>query len=100
MPEPEGAETPDDKVRCPHCQTTRLKVLKKLDRIEKLYGNALMNRMRARRGDTIYHCVYCRLQFYDPRKPGRMPAQDIKRQADTPAPPEKSEPEPAPVNDH
>jgi hypothetical protein len=43
--------------------------LKRIDRIEKIYGNALMNRIRARRGDTIYHCVFCRLQFYDPRKP-------------------------------
>ncbi len=67
-------EVPDNHVRCPRCQTTRLKVLKKLDRIEKLYGNALMNRMRARRGDTLYHCVICRLQFYDPRKPSETPA--------------------------
>ena len=66
MPE---TELPDNDVRCPRCQTTRLKVLKKLDRIEKLHGNALMNRIRARRGDSIYHCVVCRLQFYDSRKP-------------------------------
>ena len=77
---------PDDQVRCPYCKTTRLKILKKLDRIEKLYGNSLMNRMRARRGDTIYHCVYCRLQFYDSRKPGRAPTAEIKRQTDAPAP--------------
>jgi hypothetical protein len=70
MPELNRPATKGDKVRCPHCQTTRLKVLPKLDRIEKLYGNTLMNRIRARRGDTIYHCVYCRMQFYDSRKPG------------------------------
>jgi hypothetical protein len=64
-----ASEVPDGAVRCPHCKTTRLKVLKRIDRIEKIYGNALMNRIRARRGDTIYHCVFCRLQFYDPRKP-------------------------------
>ena len=76
MPQFEDAsEVPDDQVQCPHCKTTRLKVLKKLDKIEKLYGNALMNRIRARRGDTIYHCVYCRLQFYDPRKPGSAPSE-------------------------
>jgi cytoskeletal protein CcmA (bactofilin family) len=91
MPEPdEGIEVPDDQVRCPHCKTTRLKVLKKLDRIETLYGNALMNRMRARRGDTLYHCVFCRLQFYDPRKPEAPAAQ---KSAPEEAPPEKSEPE-------
>lgn len=68
MPD-DALEKSGDPVRCPHCRTTRLKVLKKLDRIEKLYGNRLMNRLRARRGDTIYHCVFCRLQFYDSRKP-------------------------------
>ena len=44
-------------------------MLKKLDRIDAVYGNRLTNQIRARRGDTIYHCIYCRLQFYDPRKP-------------------------------
>src|SRR5438552_1301374 len=94
MPESEGAEPQDDKARCPHCQTTRLRVLNKLDRIEKLYGNSLMNRMRARRGDTIYHCVYCRLQFYDPRKPGRQADGVAQGPAAKPAAPEKVEPEP------
>jgi cytoskeletal protein CcmA (bactofilin family) len=91
MSEFEEAEPQDDNVRCPRCRTTRLRVLNKLDRIEKLYGNALMNRFRARRGDTIYHCIYCRLQFYDPRKPGRQAAGGPAKKA--PAP-EKTEPEP------
>src|SRR5438105_3754751 len=85
---------PDDQVRCPDCRTTRLKVLKEIDRIEKLYGTALMNRMRARRGDTIYHCVFCRLQFYDPRKPNSAPPAPARPEAEKAAPPEKTEPEP------
>src|SRR3954454_4271301 len=92
MPDPEPAETADDKVRCPHCRTARLRVLTKLDRIETLYGNSLMNRIRARRGDTIYHCVYCRLQFYDARKPRVAPVTEVNRPADTPDQ-KKSEPE-------
>jgi cytoskeletal protein CcmA (bactofilin family) len=92
MPDPEAT---DDQVRCPHCKTTRLKVLPKLDRIEKVYGNAIANRVRANRGDTIYHCVFCRLQFYDSRKPGRQTAPEANRQAEKPPSPEKSEPEPA-----
>src|SRR5437899_935863 len=92
MAEPEVS---GDQVRCPHCKTTRLRVLKKLDRIEKLYGNPLMNRMRANRGDTIYHCVFCRLQFYDPRKPGRQPAPEASSRPEPPSAPEQSEPEPA-----
>jgi hypothetical protein len=66
-------ETPDEPVRCPHCRTTRLKSLSKIDPIEKMYGSALLNRMRARRGDSIYLCVFCRLQFYNPRKPVNAP---------------------------
>jgi cytoskeletal protein CcmA (bactofilin family) len=45
-------------------------VLPKLDRIDRLYGNRLLNNIRARRGDTLYHCIFCRLQFYDPRQAG------------------------------
>jgi hypothetical protein len=89
MPE---SEIDDNQVRCPRCKTTRLKVLKKIDRIEKLYGNSLMNRFRARRGDTIYHCVICRMQFYDARKPGTAPAVEPDRRAEKPAEPEKTGP--------
>jgi hypothetical protein len=98
MPEPEGTETPGEKVRCPLCQTTYLKVLAKIDRIERVYGNALLNRMRARRGDTIYHCIYCRLQFYDARKPaGQAGKPVVKEQGAQPAAAEKTEPEPVKV---
>src|SRR5436190_22686670 len=83
---------PDDQVRCPECGTTRLKVFKKIDRIEKVYDTALLNRLRARRGDTIYHCVFCRLQFYDPRKPGAGGA--AKGAAEKSSAAEKTEPEP------
>jgi cytoskeletal protein CcmA (bactofilin family) len=91
MSAPEGAKPRDDKVRCPRCQTTHLKVLQKLDRIEKIYGNVLLNRIRARRGDTIYHCVFCRLQFYDPRKPG---AGGTAKGGAEKSSAEKTEPEP------
>ena len=77
-------------------------MLNRLDRIERIYGNSLMNRMRARRGDTIYHCIFCRLQFYDPRKPRstRRPAEAGKPPQDAPASPENKEAElarPAPA---
>jgi hypothetical protein len=55
--------------QCPQCRTKRLRILKKPDRIEAMYGSRLLNRLRERRGDTLYHCIFCRLQFYDPRKP-------------------------------
>jgi len=66
---PVQPEAANGQIRCPHCRTTRLKALRRIDPIDRVYGNWLVNRMRARRGDTIYHCIYCRLQFYDPRKP-------------------------------
>jgi DNA-directed RNA polymerase subunit RPC12/RpoP len=60
-------------VRCPHCRTTRLRVREKLDPIERVHGNKWLNRIRAARGDFIYHCIYCRLQFYDWHKPSPGP---------------------------
>jgi hypothetical protein len=82
----------DDKARCPRCNTTRLHVLKRLDGIDPVYGNRIANEIRARRGDTIYHCIYCRLQFFDPRKPRprKNTSGDGKRE-----PPASSSPNPA-----
>ena len=60
-------------VQCPRCRTARLRILKKRDGIDTMYGNFLLNRWRVRRGDTLYHCIFCRLQFYDPRKPKAGP---------------------------
>ena len=87
-----------DKAQCPQCGTTRLKILPKLDAIDKLHGNSLANRMRARRGDTLYHCIYCRLQFYDPHQLEKSPAHvepDAIPEA-APAPPATPARQPAP----
>ena len=59
----------DGRVVCPRCGTSRLHLLPKPDAIDPFHGNRLANEIRARRGDAIYHCIFCRLQFYDPRKP-------------------------------
>jgi cytoskeletal protein CcmA (bactofilin family) len=83
----------DDKVRCPRCGTTRLHVLKRLDGIDRLHGNRLANEIRARRGDTIYHCIYCRLQFYDARKPNPVQPQKSRQEE---AKPESEAPWPDP----
>src|SRR4051794_13596293 len=84
----------EDKVQCPRCGTRRLHVLKRLDTIDAVYGNRLANEIRARRGDTIYHCIYCRLQFYDPRKPESKPPK-----LEVAAPEPESEPEPGSQTD-
>jgi hypothetical protein len=58
----------DGTVRCPQCGTTRLRIRTKPDRIDRILGNAFLNKVRAWRGDILYHCIYCRLQFYYRRK--------------------------------
>ena len=78
----------DDKVQCPRCGTTRLHLLPKPDSIDPFHGNRLANEIRARRGDAIYHCIFCRLQFYDPRQPEPKPPRP------EPAPAPESAPEP------
>ena len=79
----------DDKAHCPRCGTTRLHVLKELDGIDPVYGNRIANEIRARRGDTIYHCIYCRLQFFDPHrpKPRKNSSGGPKREPPTSGPP-------------
>jgi hypothetical protein len=69
------------RVQCPHCGTVRLRILSKLDPIERLHGNRLLNRVRAWRGDTLYHCIYCRLQFYHPHNIRRTGEDDSCEEA-------------------
>jgi cytoskeletal protein CcmA (bactofilin family) len=61
-----------------------------LDGIDRLYGNRLANLVRQKRGDAIYHCLFCRLQFYD------HPAADVRAVPPVPdAAPKPKEPAPA-----
>ena len=52
--------------RCPRCGTFRLTKLRKRDKIDPMHGGFLhlLERMASGR---LYHCRYCRLQFYDRR---------------------------------
>jgi cytoskeletal protein CcmA (bactofilin family) len=50
-----------------------------LDGIDRVYGNRLANLVRQKRGDAIYHCLFCRLQFYGP------PAADVRAVPPVPA---------------
>jgi hypothetical protein len=53
--------------RCPRCGTFRLSRLRKRDKIDPMHAGFLhlLERMA---GGHLYHCRYCRLQFYDRRK--------------------------------
>jgi DNA-directed RNA polymerase subunit RPC12/RpoP len=64
--------------RCPQCGTFRVVRLKKRDKIDPMDGGFLhlLERMA---GGHIYHCRYCRLQFYDRR--GLAPESDARSSA-------------------
>ena len=52
--------------RCPLCGTYRLRALAERDHIDKMHWNPI-NRMQRFLGGHLYHCRYCRVQFYDRR---------------------------------
>lgn len=53
-------------VSCPRCGNQDLGVLPRRDRIERFY-NSPISRAQGLFGAKLYHCVFCRLQFYDLR---------------------------------
>jgi hypothetical protein len=55
---------------CPRCGNPEVKKLPKRDGIDRMYNNPL-SRLQQLFGAPIYHCHWCRLQFYDlrPRVP-------------------------------
>jgi hypothetical protein len=57
-----------DYPRCPRCGTYRLTRLSSRDKIDKMQSG-LLNYLQLWWGADLYHCRYCRVQFYDVRKP-------------------------------
>ena len=53
--------------RCPRCGTLRVTRLNKRDHIDPM-ESGLMNRVERWMGGKLYHCRYCRIQFYDRRE--------------------------------
>lgn len=51
---------------CPRCGTDELDKRKTIDKIDKL-SKAPMSLLQAALGGSLYHCVFCRVQFYDVR---------------------------------
>jgi len=61
--------------RCPKCGTHRVVRLKARDPIDSLHGGFLNLAERLLGGNRLYHCRWCRMQFYDRRKPaGEVPS--------------------------
>jgi hypothetical protein len=56
-----------DNCMCPRCGTLRITKLRDRDQIDPMMGG-LLNIVERMAGGKIYHCCYCRVQFYDRRK--------------------------------
>ena len=69
--------------RCPKCGTLRLRCLSEPDRIDAFHGGLVSALLKLARAH-LYHCRYCRLQFYDWRSPVAPEANVIN-----PPPPEE-----------
>ena len=52
--------------RCPRCGTYRLSRLKERDRIDPM-NSGLLNLLERMTGGKLFHCRFCRVQFYDRR---------------------------------
>ena len=77
-----------DDCRCPICGTHRVSRLKERDKIDRMHTGVL-NFFERIGGGSLYSCCFCRLQFYDRRKPLRRneasarTIQPVTVQADT-----------------
>ena len=56
--------------RCPECGTYRVVRLKQPDKIDRKHSGFLNFLERLAGGGRLFHCRYCRLQFFDRRKLG------------------------------
>ena len=53
--------------RCPVCGTYRVRRLKQPDKIDRKHGGLLNLLERLAGGGRMFHCRWCRLQFFDRR---------------------------------
>ena len=54
--------------RCPLCGTYTVVRLKERDRIDRIHSGFLIWLKRLAGGSRLYHCRWCRIQFFDRRK--------------------------------
>lgn len=66
-----------DVARCPRCGTLRVTRLKERDKIDPAYGGFLDLLERIVSGGKLFHCRYCRVQFYDRRRLSTEPDPSI-----------------------
>ena len=68
---------------CPQCGTHRVVRLTERDHIDKM-RSGLFNLLERLLGGDIYHCRYCRLQFYDSRPLSKRPMRQRATDAEQP----------------
>ncbi len=88
-----------DACRCPKCGTFRVVKLKTPDRIDPMH-RGILNLVERLAGGSLYHCCYCRVQFFDRRRldPGASrvaarPDEEIAELEDDEMEPEEVHPE-------
>jgi DNA-directed RNA polymerase subunit RPC12/RpoP len=72
--------------RCPRCGTYRIAKLRGPDRIDPM-ASGFLNWLERRSGGRLYHCCFCRVQFYDRRglaTETRNPAEESAAGPDQP----------------
>jgi len=70
--------------RCPKCGTYRIVRLKEPDRIDPMH-KGLLNSLEHMAGGKLYHCRYCRIQFWDRRRLASEVAAEEAAAAETEA---------------
>jgi hypothetical protein len=53
--------------RCPKCGTFRIKQLKEPDQIDPMH-TGMLNMLEKMVGGKLFHCRFCRIQFWDRRR--------------------------------
>jgi hypothetical protein len=60
--------------KCPKCSSKDLVALRRVDGVDKMRRGPL-NLLHRLLGGQLYHCWFCRLQFYDCRPIAEAPEQ-------------------------
>ena len=54
--------------RCPKCSGTQLRIRRQRDGVDRILKNPF-RLLQMILGGNLYHCEFCRIQFYDVRPP-------------------------------
>jgi len=81
MKDPKDPEQSDAVCRCPDCGTSRVVFRRKPDHIDRMSKAPASMLAKLRKG-RLYHCIFCRLQFYSTKPLARRPAAAKPREKD------------------